>query len=47
MRLLATIDDLRVVEKILTDLGLVSQPVRADPAHPPPNSATLFADALA
>jgi hypothetical protein len=47
MRLLATLEDLRVVEQILTHLGLPSKPVRADPTHPPPTSANLFADTLA
>jgi hypothetical protein len=42
MRLLATIEDPRVVEQLLTHLGLPSERVRADPAHPPP--AILFAD---
>ena len=36
MRLLATIEDPRVVARILTHLGLPSVPVRADPAQPPP-----------
>ena len=45
MRLLATIEDPRVVEQILTHLGLPSAPVRADPAQPPPPAvANLFAD---
>jgi hypothetical protein len=35
MRLLATIEDPRVVERILTHLGLPSAPVRPAPAHPP------------
>jgi len=43
--LLATIEDPRVVEQILTHLGLPSAPVRADPAHAPP--ATLCAATLA
>jgi hypothetical protein len=48
MRLLATIDDPRVVEQILTHLGLPSAPVRADPAEPPPAyTSHLFADTLA
>ena len=47
MRLLATLEDPRVVEQILTHLGRPSKPVRADPAHPPPTSANLFADTLA
>ena len=47
MRLLATLEDPRVVQHILTHLGLPSTPVRADPAHPPPTSANLFADTLA
>ena len=48
MRLLATVDDPRVVEQILTHLGLPSAPVRADPAEPPPASTShLFADTLA
>ncbi len=42
MRLLATIEDPRVVEQLLTHLGLPSERVRADPAHAPP--APLFAD---
>ena len=42
MRLLATIEDPRVVEQLLTYLGLPSERVRADPAHPPP--AILCAD---
>lgn len=47
MRLLATIEDPRVVEQTLTHLGLPSAPVRADPAQPPPTTAAnLFADAL-
>jgi len=33
MRLLATIEDPRVVEQLLTYLGLPSERVRADPAH--------------
>jgi hypothetical protein len=45
MRLLATIEDPRVVEQILTHLGLPSARVRADPSHAPP--ATLCADTLA
>jgi hypothetical protein len=45
MRLLATIEDPRVVEQLLTHLGLPSARVRADPAHAPP--ATLCADTLA
>ena len=45
MRLLATIEDPRVVEQTLTHLGPPSAPVRADPAHAPP--ATLCADTLA
>src|SRR3989442_11023676 len=46
MRLLATIEDPRVVEQILTHLGLPSEPVQADPAHSPPaySATTLFAD---
>ena len=45
MRLLATIEDPRVVEQVLTHLGLPSAPVRADPAQPPPPAgANLFAD---
>ena len=45
MRLLATIEDPRVVEQVLTHLGLPSTPVRADPAQPPPPAvANLFAD---
>jgi hypothetical protein len=48
MRLLVTIEDPRVVEQILTHLGLPSAPVRAGPAQPPPTSASnLFADTLA
>jgi hypothetical protein len=47
MRRLATLDDPRVVEQILTHLGLPSKPVRADPAYPPPTSVNLFADTLA
>jgi hypothetical protein len=48
MRLLTTMEDPRVVEQILTHLGLPSAPVRADPAQPPPASASnLFADTLA
>jgi hypothetical protein len=48
MRLLATIDDPRVVEQILTHPGLSSAPVQADPAEPPPASTShLFADTLA
>jgi hypothetical protein len=42
MRLLATIEDPRVVEQLLIHLGLPSERVRADPAHAPP--ASLFAD---
>ena len=42
MRLLATIEDPRVVEQLLTYLGLPRERVRADPAHAPP--ATLCAD---
>ena len=43
--LLAAIEDARVVEQILTHLGLPSEPVRADPAQPPPASAAdLFAE---
>ena len=46
MRLLATIDDPRIVEQILTHLGLPSEAVRADPAHSPPaySAPNLFAD---
>jgi hypothetical protein len=45
MRLVATIEDPRIVEQILTQLGLPSEPVRADPAQPPPASAAdLFAE---
>ncbi len=47
MRLLAMIEDPRVVERVLTHLGLPSAPVRADPAQPPPAAANLFADPLA
>ncbi len=48
MRLLATIEDPRVAEQILTHLGLPSAPVRAGSAQPPPTSASdLFADTLA
>ena len=48
MRLLATIEDPRVVEQILAHLGLPSAPVRAGPAQPPPAAAAnLFADTLA
>jgi hypothetical protein len=48
MRLLATIEDPRVVEQLLTRLGLPSAPMRAGPAQPPPTSASnLFADTLA
>ena len=48
MRLLATIEAPRVVEQVLTHLGLPSAPVRADPAQPPPPAAAnLFADTLA
>jgi hypothetical protein len=48
MRLLVTIEDPRVVEQILTHLGLPSAPVRAGPAQPPPASTSnLFADTLA
>ena len=48
VRRLTTIEDPRVVEQILTHLGLPSAPVRADPAQPPPASASnLFADTLA
>jgi len=47
MRLLAMIEDPRVVEQVLTHLGLPSAPVRADPAQPPPAAANLFADPLA
>jgi hypothetical protein len=36
MRVMATIDDLAVVGRILAHLGLASAPVRADPAQPPP-----------
>ncbi len=36
MRLLATIEDPRVVERILTHLGLPSVPVLPAPAHAPP-----------
>ncbi len=45
MRLLATIEDPQIVEQILTHLGLLSEPVRADPAHSPPaySAPTLFA----
>ena len=45
MRLLATIEDPRVVEQVFTHLGLPSTPVRADPAQPPPPAvANLIAD---
>jgi len=46
MRLLATIEDPRIVQQILTHLGLPSEPVQADPAHSPPaySATTLFAD---
>ena len=45
MRLVATIEDPRIVEQISTHLGLPSEPVRADPAQPPPASAAdLFAE---
>ncbi len=38
----------RIVEQILTHLGLPSEPVRADPAQPPPASAAnLFMATLA
>ena len=48
MRLLATIEDPRVVEQVLTTLGLADAPVRADPAQPPPTAAAnLFAETLA
>jgi len=48
MRLLATIEYPRVVEQILTHLGLPSAPVRAGPAQPPPTYASnLSADTLA
>ena len=48
MRLLATIEDPRVVEQVRTHRGLPSAPVRADPAQPPPTAAAnLFADTLA
>ena len=42
MRLLATIDDPLVIESILAHLGLPTDRVRTDPAHPPPTP--LFAD---
>jgi hypothetical protein len=46
MRLLATIEDPRIVQQILTHPGLPSEPVQADPAHSPPaySAATLFAE---
>ena len=45
MRPLATIEGPRVVEQVLTYLGLPSAPVRADPAQPPPPAvANRFAD---
>jgi hypothetical protein len=47
MRLLATIEALRIVEQILTHLGLPSALVRAGPAQPPPAAASLFAHTLA
>jgi hypothetical protein len=47
MRLLATIEDPRVVEQILTHLALPSRPVRADPVQPPPAAANLFAATFA
>jgi Putative transposase len=48
MRRLATIQDPRVVEQILTHLGLPSALVLAGPAQPPPASTPhLFADTLA
>lgn len=44
MRLLATIEDPRVVEQILGHPGLPSEPVRTDSAQPPPLAAAdLFA----
>ena len=46
MRLLATIDDPLVIEPILAHLGLPTDRVRPDPAHPPP-AAPLFADIVA
>ncbi len=42
MRLLATIEDPRAVEKLLIHLGLPSERVQAHPAHAPPGP--LFAD---
>jgi len=42
MRLLATIEDPRVVEQLLIHPGRPSERVRADPAHVPP--APLVAD---
>lgn len=45
MRLLATIDDPLVIEPILAHLGLPTDRVRADLAHPPPT--LLFADIVA
>ena len=48
MRVLATIDDPRVIQQIRTHPGLPREEVRPDPAQPPPHgTADLFSDALA
>lgn len=46
MRVLATIEDPKVIQAILAHVGLSSEAVRADPAQPPPDRvADLFPDA--
>ena len=47
MRLLATIEDPRVVEQILSHLGLPTAPVRPDPGKPPPEYVADLAAATA
>jgi len=48
LRLLATIDDPQVVLRLLAHLGLPTDPLRPDPAEPPPgHAADLFADVSA
>jgi len=47
MRVLATIEEPRVIKQILSHLGLPSAPVRPDPAQPPPEDGADLAAAPA
>ncbi len=44
MSLIATIDDVRVIRKILGHLGLATEVPQLHPSHSPPAPGDLFSD---